>query len=222
MGHGGSSSIMKRLLLAGILCFVPVPGLHVDAHDSIDLDAPTAAEKPVAAVPSAGAPAGHHAGYDTANAVASRPSVHAAHEAGVVADNESSGHHAEGMTMLHPGLPGSWILPTAIAMFAIALWSLCARLPTDASERSVNVAALPLVGPFVGFLNRSPYPLLGGKLVAVALYLLLIVAGLFGTPYPERNLATALVWNLWWPLVVVSVLFLGTAWCAVCPWDAVS
>src|SRR5208282_6654100 len=152
MGHGGSSSIMKRLLLAGILCFVPVPGLHVDAHDSIDLDAPTAAKKPVAAVPSTGAPAGPHADYDTANfsnAVASPQSVHAAHEAGVVADNESSGHHAEGMTMLHPGLPASWILPAAIAMFAITLWSLCARLRTDASERSINLASLPLVGPFV-------------------------------------------------------------------------
>jgi polyferredoxin len=126
------------------------------------------------------------------------------------------------MTMLHPGLPGSWILPTTIAMFGIALWGLRARHRTDASEGSINLATLPLVGPFVRMLNRSPYPLLAGKLVSVALFLLVVVAGLFGTKYPERNLATALVWNVWWPLVVVSVLFLGTAWCAICPWDALS
>ena len=50
------------------------------------------------------------------------------------------------------------------------------------------------------------------KLVFVAVLTLVIVAGLFGTSYPERNLATAFVWNLWWALVVVSVLFIGTAW----------
>jgi polyferredoxin len=126
------------------------------------------------------------------------------------------------MTMLHSGLPGSWILPAVVAMFAIAMWSLWARLPTAAPAWSINLATLPYVGSLVRFLNRSSYPLLAGKLVAVAFYLLLIVAGLFGTPNPERNLATALVWNLWWPLVVVSVLLIGTAWCAVCPWDALS
>jgi polyferredoxin len=216
---------MKRLLLAGMFWFAPVMGLHVYAHDFANPGAPAAANKPVAAAPSAGAPAGLHAGHNAANssnAAASLQPDYAAHEAGTVADNESSEHQAGGMTMLHAGLPGSWILSAAIAMFAIALRSLCARLPKEAPERSINLATLSLVGPLVRFLNRSPYPLLAGKLVAVALYLLLIAAGLFGTPYPERNLATVLVWNVWWPLVVVSVFFLGTAWCAVCPWDALS
>lgn len=126
------------------------------------------------------------------------------------------------MTMRNPGLPESWIVPAAIAMFGIALWSLFARLPPATPARAADLATLPLIGAVVRFINRSPYPLLGIKFVSVAVFVLLIVAGLFGTSYPERNLATAFVWNLWWPLVVVSVLFLGTAWCAVCPWDTLS
>ena len=195
---------MKRILLAGLLWFAPLPGLHVYAHDA--------------------APVAPHAGHDMAGiskAAEPTPSDHAAHTA-IVAGEESSADDSEGMTMLHPGLPPEWILPVGIAMFVIALWSLFARLPADAPQRSINVATLPLIGAVVRFINRSPYPLLAGKVIAVAMLLLLIVAGLFGTPYPERNLATAFVWNLWWPLVVVSVLFLGTAWCAVCPWDALS
>lgn len=124
--------------------------------------------------------------------------------------------------MEHPGLPESWIMPVAIAIVAIALWSGCARLPSEAPVRAVNLATLPLIGHFVRLIDRSPYPLLAMKLVSVAVFLLVIVAGLFGTSHPERNLATAFEWNLWWPLVVVSVLFIGTAWCAICPWDTLS
>jgi len=124
--------------------------------------------------------------------------------------------------MLHPGLPETWIAIAAVAMLAIAVWSLIAPLPRATASGAINLAAVPVVGAVVRFVNRGPYPLLAGKIVSVALFLLLIVAGLFGTAYPDRNLATAFVWNLWWPLVVVSVLFLGTAWCAICPWDALA
>jgi len=126
------------------------------------------------------------------------------------------------MTMQHAGLPWFWIVPAATAMIMIALWSLFARPSLGAPSPSVNLAAVPLIGGVVRFLNATPYPLLSTKVIAVALYLAVIAAGLFGTPYPERNLATVLVWNLWWPLVVVSVFFLGSAWCGVCPWDTLA
>ena len=99
---------------------------------------------------------------------------------------------------------------------------MLARLPEEVPPRSLNLATLPLIGRFVRFFNGSPYPLLVVKMVSVAGFLLVIYAGLFGTSYPERSLTTTFVWNLWWPLVVVSVLFLGTAWCAICPWDTLS
>ena len=124
--------------------------------------------------------------------------------------------------MLHPGLPPAWMVPAAIAIFAIALWSLFVRLPSEKPARTANLATLPLIGPVVRFINRSPYPLLVIKIISVVVFVMVVIAGLFGTAYPEHNLATALVWNLWWPLVVVSVFFLGTAWCAICPWNTLS
>ncbi|WP_420474575.1 4Fe-4S binding protein [Noviherbaspirillum sp. ST9] len=128
----------------------------------------------------------------------------------------------EPMEMLHPGLPEEWRIPAGIVMFAITLWALFARFPAESSPKSINLAAAPLVGGIVRFLNRSPYPLLSMKVVSVGVFLMVVVAGLFGTTFAEHNLATALVWNLWWPLVVVSVLFLGTAWCAICPWNTLA
>jgi len=144
------------------------------------------------------------------SALAHSPSEHAAPEG-----------EAE-MVMLHPGLPESWIIVAATLMASIALWGLLARPAVDARARTVNLALVAGISPVVRFLNRSPYPLLAIRIIAVAVYLVVIVAGLFGTVYPERNLATAFVWNIWWPLVVVSVFFIGSAWCAVCPWDTLS
>ncbi len=70
--------------------------------------------------------------------------------------------------------------------------------------------------------TASSWPLLTLKLVVTGLFLLVIFAGAFGTPIPARNLATVLTWNLWWAGLILSVFFLGSAWCAVCPWDALA
>jgi polyferredoxin len=72
------------------------------------------------------------------------------------------------------------------------------------------------------WLTSSPWPLLALKLVTVILFLLIIVAGLYGTPIPERNIATAVTWNLWWAGLIVAIFFLGSAWCGVCPWDTLA
>jgi len=56
----------------------------------------------------------------------------------------------------------------------------------------------------------------------VGVFLLVIAAGLWGTAIPERNLATVLTWNLWWSGIVIAILFTGSAWCAICPWDTIA
>lgn len=124
--------------------------------------------------------------------------------------------------MIHPGLPGEWIQAAAIVMGLIAVWSVFARPASDAPPRSWNLARMPLVGRLVRFLNGSPYPLLAARLASVSVFLVVIAAGFFGTVHPEHNIATAFVWNIWWPLVIVAVFFIGSAWCAVCPWDTLA
>ena len=60
------------------------------------------------------------------------------------------------------------------------------------------------------------------KITVVCLFILVIAAGLSGSQIPERNIATVLTWNIWWAGLIISVFFLGSAWCAVCPWDAIA
>ncbi len=60
------------------------------------------------------------------------------------------------------------------------------------------------------------------QLLMVAIFLVIIAAGLFGTQLPTKNIAPLLTWTVWWCGLVLLVLYLGKAWCYVCPWDALS
>ncbi len=56
----------------------------------------------------------------------------------------------------------------------------------------------------------------------VALFVLIIAAGLFGNQNPGVNIAPLLTWTVWWGGLVVLIMFAGKAWCYMCPWDALA
>jgi polyferredoxin len=139
-----------------------------------------------------------------------------------LADHDMESHDDDGMSMSHPGLPKGWIVLIVLVSTAIVGWAIGVDAPVKTEPTSKNLATIPVVGRVVEFLSASPIPLFVLKVVTVTAFILVVVAGFFGTVHPEINLATVLVWNWWWPLVVVSVFFLGSVWCAICPWDTLS
>lgn len=126
------------------------------------------------------------------------------------------------MIMTHPGLPSAWGLAVWIAVLLISAWAVWAPLSEYVANRYYNLTKLPGLGPLIRWATIQPWVLFSFKLLIVALFLLVIVAGLFGTPIPERNIATILTWNIWWSGLIIAVFFLGSAWCAVCPWDTLA
>jgi len=126
------------------------------------------------------------------------------------------------MTMTHPGLPDYWGLIIISIMLLSVVWVLLSPAPTKIHNTVLSLANVPIIGKGVRNLVASRWVLLSLKFFMVGLFLLIIIAGLFGTPVPERNIATILTWNLWWSGLVFSVFFLGSAWCAVCPWDTLA
>ncbi len=56
--------------------------------------------------------------------------------------------------------------------------------------------------------------------LVVLLYFFLVYAGLYGTQIPRLNIATVVVWTTWWTGIIFLILFLGKAWCYICPWNA--
>ena len=126
------------------------------------------------------------------------------------------------MIMTHPGLPELWGYLVWGFMLVLGVWSLFAATPAERSRRTLDLKSFRLTRPLLQLLLYSRWPLQLLKIIVVAIFLLVIVAGLYGTPIAERNLATVLTWNIWWAGLIVSVFFIGSAWCAVCPWDTLA
>ena len=128
------------------------------------------------------------------------------------------------MTMTHPGLPLGWCIAVMLLMLVLTIRTLLTfkRSAIRSPDHIISFTKIPVIGSVSKFLTASPLPLLMLKIVMVIFFLIVIAAGLFGTPIAEQNLATVLTWNIWWAGLIVSVFFLGSAWCAICPWDALA
>ena len=55
------------------------------------------------------------------------------------------------------------------------------------------------------------------RLLALALYLLVILAGLIGPQNPVKNLAPPLIWGLWWVGMIYVSAFVGDLWALLNP-----
>jgi len=76
----------------------------------------------------------------------------------------------------------------------------------------------------IGFINRMvksrKFQFLT-QLPMVFLYFLLILAGVYGTSNPSKNISTVGLWTIWWILIIFAILFVGKLWCLMCPIAAV-
>ncbi len=126
------------------------------------------------------------------------------------------------MSSNHPGLPFNHMLPVLLFIPVVILWALWSQPREPIKRLKYPLTRIPLVASLVRILNAGPYPLAALKILTTTAYLLVMVAGYWGTSTAEHNFATVLVWGLWWPLVIISVFFVGSAWCAICPWDTLA
>ncbi|HHN74032.1 MAG TPA: 4Fe-4S binding protein [Acidobacteria bacterium] len=65
------------------------------------------------------------------------------------------------------------------------------------------------------------------QVVSLGAFVLLVAGGLvadtsemgFAKVLRNTNLANLLVWSYWWPLIILSAIFLGRVWCTICPME---
>lgn len=128
--------------------------------------------------------------------------------------------------MTHPGLPELWGIIVCCFMLLLSLWVLYKQSgmgdETKSPIKFICLSNINSLKPLIRYLNKSVWPLLTLKLIVLMFFLLVIYAGLNGTPIPQKNIATVLTWNIWWAGLIVSIFFLGSSWCAICPWDTLA
>ncbi|MCK5385763.1 MAG: hypothetical protein KAJ39_01160 [Gammaproteobacteria bacterium] len=121
--------------------------------------------------------------------------------------------------MVHPGLPAGWVAFVFICMLLIGLRYAFFYSRNNEVKKSFKYPFFTnIIKPFI----TRPWLIVSLRLFAATVFLVVIYAGLFGTPIPEKNIATVLTWTIWWSGVIISIFFVGSAWCAICPWDAIA
>ena len=72
--------------------------------------------------------------------------------------------------------------------------------------------------PWVNRMLRGRWLQWGITVFTLAVFLLVIVTGLFGTPAGNHNFGIVYVWLVWWALLkLLLVPLMGRFWCSVCP-----
>lgn len=94
-------------------------------------------------------------------------------------------------------------------------------VPVAAGSSSYPVSNLlerPMLGLLLGWRGFRTFV----QSFVVALFVLVVAAGLFGRQQGGSNIATVLTWTYWWILLILFVMLFGKAWCYICPWDAIA
>ncbi len=91
--------------------------------------------------------------------------------------------------------------------------------PVEPSAGSVDLLAVP----FLRRLLLSRYMPLAFQVLTLIALAWVIYDGFFGSQAIDENFATIGVWSIFfWPVILTSLLFLGRAWCGVCPMGALT
>jgi len=88
-------------------------------------------------------------------------------------------------------------------------------------------------GSMLNLINRlfkSNWFPLTFQIMTLGVFVLLILGGLaantedmtFAKVLRNTNLANLLIWSYWWPLIILSAIFLGRVWCTICPIELVT
>jgi len=120
------------------------------------------------------------------------------------------------------GIPG-WLYSISVAVVLVLSFGIFELISRWSRKRNpdaprVNLLAIPGLR---GLIRWAPFRFLCQSFVVI-LFLLVIAAGLFGNQLAAKNVAPLLTWTIWWGGLVLVILFVGKAWCYVCPWDAIA
>lgn len=59
------------------------------------------------------------------------------------------------------------------------------------------------------------------QIPALVIFLIIIAAGLFDIQQGDRNIATLLMWTIWWAAIIFTFVLIGRIWCMMCPFGAI-
>lgn len=109
------------------------------------------------------------------------------------------------------------VIAVVLLSGGLAVWMLAARrrLGLRIGER-MNILDIPWVRRFATSAWFQP----AFQVPVLLFFLLIIGAGLFDVQKGDRNIATILMWTIWWAAIIFTFVLAGRVWCMMCPFGA--
>ncbi len=101
----------------------------------------------------------------------------------------------------------------AVVLSFVVVGLFVRRAPVSRTRPRRDLLATP-IGKIIG--HRAIVLML--RLAVLGLFLVTLLAGLFGDQNPYRNIAPTLVWIIWWVGLVYVAALAGDIWALVSPW----
>ncbi len=70
---------------------------------------------------------------------------------------------------------------------------------------------------FIRNFFQSPFYPIVPQIVVAAMFVMVVIMGIWGNPSPDSNISLLLVWANWEPLLILSCLLMARIWCSICP-----
>jgi len=90
------------------------------------------------------------------------------------------------------------------------------NIPSFSATGKYNLLRIPSVRKIV---NHQMFPT-GLRFITIPFILALIIFTLIGPP--ANNPANFIVWAIWWPFLIISIVIAARNWCSYCPLPAIS
>lgn len=104
-----------------------------------------------------------------------------------------------------------------VAVSFIIIGLFAGRKPSLTGYSRLNLLEVKFVGPFIS----SPIFNHTIRFIAVAIFLLVLIAGFIGTNQPIDNLSPTFVWIIWWVGMGYLVALFGNIWQILNPWKII-
>jgi len=117
------------------------------------------------------------------------------------------------------GIP-DWLFISSIVFILLASYFISELLNrADSKKRDYFKFDLLKYKPIL-YLVKKPYFKFIFQFPVTLIFIFAIYAGIEG--HQVINITPIITWTVWWGGLIFLVLFLGKAWCFICPWDYVA
>jgi hypothetical protein len=106
----------------------------------------------------------------------------------------------------------------AVIVVLIGVARAAARAGSPQTEGSLDLLRLRWLDRFVQWRGFQPV----FQIPVLALTILLAFLGFADIQDGARNLATRIIWIVWWPGIIFTFILVGRFWCVMCPFGALN